>query len=138
MFGRCAQYDFLAIPRLSTSQPASEQACPSYQLIDARGALEPRGTPLMFQRILTNTINASMHLLTNPAALGQTRPLGPINLGATVIPQGIEKLCARATEAIVSVVLVGNPSRDPVKLCNTGRQENHDYRTTYDRFAAEG
>ncbi len=34
----------------------------------------------MFQRILTNTINASMHLLTNPAALGQTRPLGPINL----------------------------------------------------------
>lgn len=28
---RCGQYEFLAIPRLSTSQPTSEQGCASYR-----------------------------------------------------------------------------------------------------------
>lgn len=134
------------------------------ELIDARGTLEPQGPSLMFQlalqRILSNSTNVTSHSVIYPAALDQNTTLGSDYLahyihsglqdcpdqkyllfgysqGATVVLQSLEKLCARAADAVVSVVLVGNPFRVPGKLSNINSEGNYDNRTAYGRFAAQ-
>lgn len=138
--------------------------CRFTELIDARGTLEPQGPSLMFQlalqRILVSSTNVTSHSVIYPAALDQNTTSGSdyiarlihsglqdcpnqkyllfgYSQGATVVLQGLEKLRARAADAIVSVVLVGNPFRIPGKLSDINRQGSYDNRTAYGRFAAQ-
>ncbi|KAJ6787456.1 hypothetical protein PWT90_08730 [Aphanocladium album] len=134
------------------------------ELIDARGTLEPQGTSLMFQlainRTLTNYTDATSHSVVYPAALDQNITSGSNYLvrhihsglgkcpdqryllfgysqGASLVLDGLEKLGAKATEAVASVILVGNPFRVPGRLSNVNRQGHYDNRTAYGRFAQQ-
>lgn len=133
------------------------------ELIDARGTFEPQGPSLVFelaiQRILANTTNTTSHSVIYPAALDQNVTSGSAYLahliqsgvqrcpdqkylllgysqGATLVLRALEQLSAQATEAVTSVILVGNPFRVPGRRSNTNREGQYDHRTAHGRFAA--
>lgn len=115
---------------------------------------------LAIQRILANTTNTTSHSVIYPAALDQNVTSGSAYLahliqsgvqrcpdqkylllgysqGATLVLRALEQLSARATEAVASVILVGNPFRVLGRRSNTNREGQYDNRTAYGRFAAQ-